>query len=53
MYPSPAEGSDRLVVVLRSHEPDPGRHARLSEAYDTYRNLVAALTPVWPRLSVP
>jgi L-xylulokinase len=50
VYDSLEEARAKTVRLLRTHEPDPESHDRLSEAYDTYTALAEALEPLWPRL---
>lgn len=49
VYGSLDEATERVVRILRTHEPDPENHGRLTEAYETYTAIAQALTPVWPR----
>lgn len=49
VYRSLDEATERTVRILRVHEPDPERHRRLAEAYETYTAIAEALAPVWPR----
>lgn len=50
VYGDVGEAVDRVVSIVRTHEPDPARQEKLSEAYETYRALIEALEPVWPAL---
>lgn len=50
VYSSLEEATGRVVRVLRTHEPDPDRRGKLTEAYATYTALAEALEPVWPRM---
>lgn len=49
VYGSLDEATERVVRILRTHEPDPENHRRLAEAYETYTAIADALAPVWPR----
>jgi L-xylulokinase len=48
-YGSLDEATERVVRILRTHEPDPENHRRLAEAYETYTAIADALAPVWSR----
>jgi L-xylulokinase len=50
IYSSLEQAAQQTVHVIRSHQPNPENHARLSAAYETYLELVRAMEPVWPRL---
>lgn len=50
VYRSVSEAVDQVVGVERVYEPDPERHARLTEAYQTYSALIGVLTPLWSDL---
>jgi L-xylulokinase len=47
LYPSPEAGAAATTRILRSHDPDPVRRARLAERYDLYRRLADAMAPQW------
>jgi L-xylulokinase len=47
LYPSPEAGAAATTRILRSHDPDPVRGARLAERYDLYRRLADAMAPQW------
>jgi L-xylulokinase len=49
-YPSVDEAVERVVRIVRTHEPDPDRHVMLAEAYETYTALIEALAPLWSRM---
>lgn len=50
VYDSLEDARERTIRILRTHEPDPEGHDRLAEAYETYKALVEAMIPLWPRL---
>ncbi len=50
VYRSLEDATERVVRLLRTHEPEPESRDRVAEAYETYTALAEALTPVWPRL---
>jgi L-xylulokinase len=50
VYRSLEDATERVVRLLRTHEPKPESRDRLAEAYETYTALAEALTPVWARL---
>jgi L-xylulokinase len=50
VYSSLDDATQRVVRLLRTHDPDPENRDRLAEAYETYTALAEALEPVWPRL---
>jgi len=50
VYDSLEDAIRRTVQVIRTHEPNPKRHAQLSEAYAVYKESIDALEPTWPRL---
>ena len=50
VYASLEDATERVVRLLRTHEPNPESRDRLAEAYETYTALAEALEPVWPRL---
>ena len=50
VYDSLDDAASSVVRTFRIHEPDPRNTERLAEAYDTYRAIISALEPVWPRM---
>jgi L-xylulokinase len=50
VYSSLDDATERVVRLLRTHDPDPASRDRLAEAYETYTALAEALKPVWPHL---
>ncbi len=51
VWDSLAEAVEATVTVTKTYEPDPARCEQLAEAYDTWKALAEALTPVSDRLA--
>jgi L-xylulokinase len=49
-FASLAEAGSRACRIQRTHEPDPERHAELTEAYNLYMQLISGMNPLWPAL---
>ena len=49
-FASLAEAATRACRIQRTHQPDPERHAQLTEVYKRYMELISGMTPLWPAL---
>lgn len=49
-FASLPKAAARACRIQRTHEPDHQRNAELTEAYERYTQLIAAITPLWPAL---
>ena len=50
LFDSPVADPRDLAALTTTYHPDPGRAADLSRRYGVFNNLVAALSPLWPRI---
>jgi L-xylulokinase len=50
-FASLAEAGSRACRIQRTHQPDPERHAQLTEAYNLYMQLISGMNPLWPALN--
>lgn len=50
VYSDLEDAVSKTVRVLRTHLPDPVRHAQLAKNYETYLEIIQSIHPVWPSI---
>lgn len=50
LFANPQDDPRDLAALTTTHRPDPGRAADMARRYAVWGDLIAALSPLWPRI---
>jgi L-xylulokinase len=50
LFDSPRADPRDMDSLTTTYDPDPGRAADLARRYKVFTDLIAALSPLWPRI---